>query len=872
MSDYYDDDDIPLPTDDESAEIEHQQHTSEIETIAPPPEIVLTPQIKNKQSEVEQDTSVMKTSPKYPSPPTNQTDGIAFYKAFNLPITPVKPTEKKGKMKGWSTPGHVVGPNDFKPGDNIGVLNGTEPTPNWYFHDADIDANSDQARKICELILPKTGWWYGRAGKPRSHASYLVAKPLRARKYVGMDGKSILELRGITQKKTYTLSVGPGSIHTSGEPIRFDEPMGPIGRVDDGDNFEVLVQCAAIGIILAQSWPATGRHNLRLAFAKLFLEYGISKANSILLLESVMIVTGSDKADVQPSVQATYDALKTGHATVGASLILEQLGEPILKSIASILRIAVSADDGTNIDIGVLTTTMIDRAWTKVVGANEPPGVFRRENEVLILRDSNNTCLNSLYEEQVKLEEPSQLQHVSGFRKIEVDTFREIVGRMVPCIQKTPQGTKTSVYPSRDFANLMLASPALPLPEPIGFSPIPFFTPEGLLVTTPGFHRATGMFYQPIPGFQMPDVADIPTQTDLYRSVSVLDEMVWQFPFKGRQGRHPYMDLREGCDWRQTASFANMLAFPLTILMRSLFHAVPLFLVDKPTTRTGASLMVQCWCYTLTGAWPSEAEWDGNESERRKFLTAILITGAPIIFLDEVKDLKSPDLNKILTGKNARIGRVLGSTEITNPRNFSTFVATGNNPAFPKDMAGRMCRVRLDTLSAKPSDRSGWEKDLMTWVPEHRMDLLAALYTIAKAWIAAKRPAHPDARVLNGFEPWSFAIGGALYNAGITEFLANKRDVEEDAESDDEDEVGTLLESWFNQYPDQIVTTASILKLEGLPSTNGVPWTGRQLGAWIRHNRDRRHALGDGVEVYIKKEQGDQHWKLKVLNKTESFL
>ena len=281
--------------------------------------------------------------------------------------------------------------------------------------------------------------------------------------------------------------------------------------------------------------------------------------------------------------------------------------------------------------------------------------------------------------------------------------------------------------------------------------------------------------------------------------------------------------------------------------------------------------MVQCWCYILTGAWPSEAEWDGNESERRKFLTAILITGAPIIFLDEVKDLKSPDLNKILTGKNARIGRVLGSTEITNPHNFSTFVATGNNPAFPKDMAGRMCRVRLDTSTSKPSSRSGWEKDLMSWVPEHRMELLASLYTLVRAWFAVGKPDHEERRVLNGFEPWSQAIGGILYNAGIGAFLANKVEVEDDAEAEEEDEVEEMLEAWANAYLDQVVTTPALLKLPGIPMMDGALWTGRHLGSWLRRNKDRRRTLSNGTEVYVSKETGEQRWRLRLVEKLDAL-
>jgi len=800
--------------------------------------------------------------------PGTQHEALTFYTTRNLFCTPVRQAEKKGRLSGWSANTHRVTPAEFRPGDNVGVLNGTIVGDGWYFYDVDIDVVDPVFRKIIENLIPPTGWWYGRPSKPRSHANYLARGVLRTRKYVGVDGKVIVELRGTTQKKTHTLSVAPGSTHSTGEPIRFVSPITPIGRIDTPSDLEEAVQHGAIGVIIASIWPEKNRHNLRLAFAKILLELGINKPRVIDILETVMAATDSNVEDVSGAVDTTADAIKRGQATAGSSTLIDVLGQNLgtttLNAINSIVRVGAVADDGTTINTLSLTWPMVDRAWTRVVAANEPPGIFKRGDDIVILRDTNNTCLTTLYEEQLKLEEPSALRSVSGFRSIETDSFREIVGRMIPCVEVRPRNTTPNVYPGRDFANMMLKSAAVPLPEPMGFSPIPFFTNEGYLITTPGFHRSSGMFYQPSRDFDLPPIPDRPSKQDVAKAINVLDEMVWQFPFKGRSGHHPFLDVQQGCDWRETASYANMMAFPLTILTRSLFNAVPLFLVDKPTTRTGASLMVQCWCYILTGAWPSEAEWDSNESERRKFLTAVLITGAPIVFLDEVKDLKSPDLNKILTGKGARLGRILGSTEITNPQNFSTFVATGNNPTFPKDMAGRMCRIRLDSAMARPSDRTqGWTKDLMSWVPAHRFELLAALYTLVKAWIAVGRPPHKETRVLNGFEPWSHTIGGILYNAGLHAFLANKIDVEQDADAEDEDEMEEFLEAWAAAARDQVITLPALLQLPGLPSRDGQLWNGRLLGSWLRRNRDRRHQLADGTEVYISKRAQRWHWQLR---------
>jgi hypothetical protein len=74
-----------------------------------------------------------------------------------------------------------------------------------------------------------------------------------------------------------------------------------------------------VAIIISQDWPASGRHNLRLAYAKLLHEHGIPEPRIIAILQAVMEATGSDVNDVAPAVQST---------------IIETLGDEIGKVAA----------------------------------------------------------------------------------------------------------------------------------------------------------------------------------------------------------------------------------------------------------------------------------------------------------------------------------------------------------------------------------------------------------------------------------------------------------------------------------------------------------------------------------------------------------
>src|SRR5262249_12670589 len=138
-----------------------------------------------------------------PSSPTNLAEAFAFYTDYNFRLTPVHQGAKDGYKKDWSKPDtNAATLTDFRADDNVGVLNGTQPMEGWFNHDIDIDANSDAARDIVKRLLPPTGWRYGRPSKPCSHANYVVARQLHTRRFSGVDGKVILELRGITKKKT----------------------------------------------------------------------------------------------------------------------------------------------------------------------------------------------------------------------------------------------------------------------------------------------------------------------------------------------------------------------------------------------------------------------------------------------------------------------------------------------------------------------------------------------------------------------------------------------------------------------------------------------------------------------------------------------
>lgn len=76
---------------------------------------------------------------------------------------------------------------------------------------------------------------------------------------------------------------------------------------------------------------------------------------------------------------------------------------------------------------------------------------------------------------------------------------------------------------------------------------------------------------------------------------------------------------------------------------------------------------------------------------------------------------------------------------------------TGNNLQLAGDMARRGLWVTIDPGMPQPWTRTGFHyTDLPGWIREHRGEVLAAMLTLARAWVAAGDAAAGDTHRLNG--------------------------------------------------------------------------------------------------------------------------
>jgi len=87
----------------------------------------------------------------------------------------------------------------------------------------------------------------------------------------------------------------------------------------------------------------------------------------------------------------------------------------------------------------------------------------------------------------------------------------------------------------------------------------------------------------------------------------------------------------------------------------------------------------------------------------------------------------------------------------------ASFLASGNNVRLAGDMPRRYYRVPLDAKCTTPFLRTGPEPgrnftidDLKSWTQQHRVELLAPLLTLVRAWYLAGKP-KPKIKPLGSF-------------------------------------------------------------------------------------------------------------------------
>ena len=166
----------------------------------------------------------------------------------------------------------------------------------------------------------------------------------------------------------------------------------------------------------------------------------------------------------------------------------------------------------------------------------------------------------------------------------------------------------------------------------------PTLRPDGSFVALPGYDVATVLLLvEPPP---MAAIPEQPTREDALAAVRLLDALLCDFPFVN------------------TASRSVALSALMTPVARGAMQVVPLHAFDAPEAGSGKSYLIDIASAIATGEIAPVIAAGRKEEETEKRLAAELMTGQPIISIDNLNgDLAGDFLCQAVSGTVLDIDR-----------------------------------------------------------------------------------------------------------------------------------------------------------------------------------------------------------------------
>lgn len=258
----------------------------------------------------------------------------------------------------------------------------------------------------------------------------------------------------------------------------------------------------------------------------------------------------------------------------------------------------------------------------------------------------------------------------------------------------------------------------------------PVFLPNGTLLATNGYDRASGIYLRMPKGLSV-TVPDCPTRRDVLAARDLLLDVVSDFPFA-----HPH---------HRSAWLAAL----LTPLVWFAFEdGAPMFLVDANVRGVGKGLLLDVIALTVLGHRFAVMTYTPDRDELRKQITTLALEGERLVLFDNLEGrIGNGVLDAALTADWWK-GRVLGVNRNYEGPLSIVWYGNANNAQLGADTARRTNPIRLESALERPEERTDIRRpNLRRYIREQRGPLLSAALTILKGWYAAGRPR-------SGVTPW----------------------------------------------------------------------------------------------------------------------
>ncbi|SMC98957.1 hypothetical protein [Kibdelosporangium aridum] len=365
--------------------------------------------------------------------------------------------------------------------------------------------------------------------------------------------------------------------------------------------------------------------------------------------------------------------------------------------------------------------------------------------------------------------------------------------------------------PKRDVLAAVLSRQSWPgLPPMRRIISTPVLRPDGTLLQTPGYDRATGFYLAPGDGMHLEPIPDKPTTAQVNAACEfLLDRFLADFP------------------WRTPADRANYIGLLVTPIIRPFTHALsPFAIVDATMPGSGKTILTSC-VGLLVGQ--RVLTWTDSEDELRKSITTVLSDSAGAVVFDNLEEgsvVNSAVLARLVT-ERTWADRKLGTNSAAVYDNDRLWLATGNNLRTGGDMASRTVWVRLDPDCPRPEARTGFSiPGLDSWIldPANRAVVLRAVLTLVLDWTAHGAPTSSAVPEMRQFTRWARYVGGFLEHHGVPTFLGNAETARE--LDDDAAEWAAFLLRWHQLHGDTRLAANDVRRSAEPSAYSDDPWNG----------------------------------------------
>lgn len=326
--------------------------------------------------------------------------------------------------------------------------------------------------------------------------------------------------------------------------------------------------------------------------------------------------------------------------------------------------------------------------------------------------------------------------------------------------------------PAAIAQTLLARSGAWNFPALIGVVSAPTLRPDGSILNQSGYDKDTGLFLD-TQSEDFPPIPTDPTREQGQAALRFLNDELFNRPCLNSTRPED-----QGFSFTESSDRSAALAAVLTALVRFSLPTAPLFLIKATRAGSAKSLLADIPALVSTGRPATIFDLGVDPDEAEKRMLSVLMAGDSVVNLDNLEvPLGGATLCKAMSGETMT-GRLLGFNKTATVPTAALFLATGNNVRVVEDMTRRTVVCHLDPQSEAPESRQ-YDRNLTTWIPEHRPRLVQAGLTALSAYIAAGRPRQPYPP-MGSFEDWDGMVRRALTWLGEADPLAGKAKLEAD--------------------------------------------------------------------------------------------